>query len=45
MRCATRKVRVPDVEIEMGKGSADGHGGAENEIEGQKFRPRSADWD
>jgi len=36
---------VPDVEFEVGKGSADGDGGAQNEIEGRKSRPRSADVD
>jgi len=29
----------------VGKGSADGDGGVENEIEGRKSRPRSADGD
>jgi len=33
------------VECEMSKGSADGHGGAQNEIEGHKSRTRSADGD
>jgi len=33
------------VEFEVGKGSADGDGEAQNEIEGQKSRPRSADGD
>jgi len=36
---------VPDVEFEVGKGSADVDGGAQNEIEGRKSRPRSADGD
>jgi len=33
---------MPNVEFEVGKGSADGDGGAENEIEGRKSRPRRA---
>ena len=36
---------MPDVECRVGKGSADGDGGAQNEIEGRKARPRSADRD
>ena len=35
-RCTTRKGGVPDVEFEVGKGSADGDGGAQNEIKGRK---------
>ena len=44
-RCAIRKGGVPDLEFEVGRGSADGDGGAETEIEGRKSRPRSADGD
>jgi len=44
-RCTTRKGGVPDVEFDVGKGSADGDGGAQNEIEGQKSTQRSADGD
>ena len=33
------------MEFKVGKGSADGDGGAQNEIEGQKSRPRSSDGD
>jgi len=33
------------VVCEVGKGSADGDGGEQNEIEGRKSRPRSADRD
>jgi len=36
---------VPDVEFEVGRWSADGDGGVQNEIEGRKSRPRSADGD
>jgi len=39
--CATRIGVVPDVECRVGKGSDDGDGGAQNEIEGHKSRPRS----
>jgi len=39
------KEGVPDVEFGVGKGSADGDGGAQNEIEGRKSTPRSADRD
>jgi len=37
------KEGAPDVEFEVSKGSPDGDGGAQNEIEGQKLRPRSTD--
>jgi len=33
------------VVCEAGKGSADGDGGVQNEIEGRKSRPTSADGD
>ena len=36
---------MADVVCEVGKGSADGDGGVQNEIEGRKSRPRSADGD
>jgi hypothetical protein len=36
---------VSDVVCKVGKGSADGDGGVQNEIEGGKSRPRSADGD
>jgi hypothetical protein len=44
-RCTTRKARVPDVQFEVGKGSADDDGGAQNEIEGQKSRQRHVNRD
>jgi hypothetical protein len=45
MTCTTRKGGLPDVELEVGKGRADGDGEAQNEINGRKSRPRSADKD
>jgi hypothetical protein len=36
---------VSDEEFEVHKGSADCDGGEQNEIEGPKSRPGSADWD
>ena len=36
---------MPDVNCKVGKGSADGDGGARNEIEASKARPRCADRD
>jgi len=42
-RCATKKGRVSDIACEVGKGSADGDGEVQNETEGCKSRPRSAD--
>ena len=45
MRCATRNRGVTDVVCEVGKGSADGDGGVQNEIDGGKSRPRSTDED
>jgi len=44
-RWATRIGGVPDVEFEVGKGSADGDRGAHNESEGRKSRPWSTDRD
>jgi len=36
---------VPDMACRVVKGSADGDGGARNEIEGHKSRPKSTDED
>jgi hypothetical protein len=44
-RCAPRNRGVPDVECEVGKGSADGHGGVQNDVEGHKSWPKTADRD
>ena len=38
-RCATRKGGVPDVKCRVGKRSADGDGGVQNEIGGRKLMP------
>jgi hypothetical protein len=44
-RSASRTGGVPDVMCEVGKGSTDGDGGVQNEIEGCKSSERSANGD
>jgi polyhydroxyalkanoate synthesis regulator phasin len=45
IRCATRKGAVSDVVYELGKESADGDEGVQNEIEGHKSRTKRVNRD